>query len=161
MKGVSTSIQSLKANVVREEAVRCFTSGIGGVVSYALRGRARSIAELFIPYRFYQVRMRNRGREETTFFAIDAVEGSLDLCEFPKLPDEFLTFETRNALPCRLPLDRSDELLINKVRRVVFSRGFMRLKGLELTATPMLGEFYVPYWICFRGSDDRAKDSDP
>jgi len=157
MQRVGTKIRSLKANVSREDAIRFFTSGIGGLTAAFWKGRARSLAELYLPYRIYQVRMRNRGREEATFYAIDAVEGTLDLFEFPQLPDELVTLETRNALPCRTVPERSRELLMNKVRRVVFSRGFIRLKNLELEATAIPGEVYVPYWVCFRGGDQIAK----
>ena len=63
MQSVARTIRSLKANVSREEALRHFTSGTRGVAAAVLRGRARSMAELYIPYCLFRVNIRNAGRE--------------------------------------------------------------------------------------------------
>jgi len=117
------------------------------------------MAELYIPYRLFRVKIRNRGREETRIYALDAVEGTLDLIELPELPGEreMVTLKTRNALPCRLTADQARERLLGKVRRVLFSRGFARLRDLQIEARVVPGDLYVPYWVCFRGADHAAK----
>lgn len=159
MPSVAETIRSLKPNVSREDALRHFAGGVRGVAADFLRGRARSMAELYIPYHLFHVKIRNSGREETRIYALDAVEGTLDLFEFPELPGEreLVTLKTRNALPCRLPVDRTREQLLGKVRRVVFSRGFARLRDLQMEAKAVPGDLYVPYWVCFRGDDHAAK----
>src|ERR1035441_5727166 len=75
MRSVAETIRSLKPNVSREEALRHFTGGARGVAAGILQGRARSMAELYIPYRLYRVNVRNGGREESRIYALDAVEG--------------------------------------------------------------------------------------
>lgn len=151
-------IRTLRANVSHEEALRFFTGGVRGLAANLSRGRARGVAELYIPYRLFRVEIRNGGREEGRVYALDSVAGVLDLFEFSQLPgdDEVVTVATRNALPCRLTAERAREMVVDKVRRVVFSRGFMRLRDLQIEATAM-GELYFPYWVCFRGGEDDAK----
>ena len=39
---------------------------------------------------------------------------------------------------------------------MVFTQGFFRVRDLKIEATPVSGEICVPYWVCFRGSGDRA-----
>ena len=46
---------------------------------------------------------------------------------------------------------RSRELLLGKVRRLVFSTGFFRVRDLRISADLIPGEIYVPYWVGFRG----------
>ncbi len=159
MGNVSETIRSLRPNVSRQQALRHFTGGARGVVAGILQGRARSIAELYIPYRLYRVRITNGEREESRTYALDAVEGTLDLFEFPELPAEreLETINTRNFVPSRLTAEQSTEKLIDKVRRVLFLRGFVRLRDLRMEATAIEGDFYLPYWICFRGNDAVAK----
>lgn len=159
MRRVTRTIRSLKPNVGREEASQYFTGGPRGLVAGLLRGRAQSMAELHIPFHLFQVKITNSGRCESRFFALDAVEGVLDLYEFPRLPNEqqLISLQTRNALPSLLPVERAHERLLSKVRRVVFSRGFIRLRNLQLEASAIAGEVYVPYWVCFRGSDQMVK----
>ena len=159
MQSVGETIRSLKPNVSREEALRHFTSGVQGVAAGVIRGRAQSIAELYIPYRLFRVKITNRGREETRTFALDSVEGTLDLFEFPELPgeSEVVEIKSRNVLPCRLAAEEMQEQLMGKVRRLVFSRGFLRLRDLQMEATAVAGELHLPYWICFRGNAEAVR----
>jgi hypothetical protein len=159
MPGAAETIRSLKPNVSREEALLHFTGGARGGAARILQGRARSMAELYIPYRLFQVKIKNGGREESRIYGLDAVEGTLDLFEFPKFPaeQELVTLKTRNFLPCRLAAEQMKEKLIDKVRRLLFSRGFVRLRDLQMEATAIAGDLYLPYWVCFRGSERAAK----
>ena len=151
-------IQSLKPNVTREEAVKHFTEGIANATAGLLRGPVQSIADLYLPFRLYKVRFTNAGKEENHFFALDAVAGALDLYEFsaPPAESDLYIVDSRNVLPAAPDAVKSQERLIAKVRRLIFARGFFRLRNFELSATPIPGELYVPYWICFRGTDGRA-----
>jgi hypothetical protein len=157
-EGTSTHIRSLKANVTREEAIRHFTNGVLNGAVELIRGPVRSLAEFYIPYRIFQVRIRSGGREQTQTFAMDAVRGVLDLYRLPSLTedDQLLTLQTRNVLPAELNAAQAEERLIAKVRRMVFTQGFFRVRDLKIEATPVSGEICVPYWVCFRGSGDRA-----
>jgi hypothetical protein len=156
--GTSTHIRSLKANVTREEAIRHFTNGMLNGVVELIRGPVRSLAEFYIPYRLFEVRIRSGGREQTQTFAMDAVRGCIDLYRLPSVAadDQLLTLQTRNVLPADLNAAQAEERLIAKVRRMVFTQGFFRVRDLKIEATPVSGEICVPYWVCFRGAGDRA-----
>jgi hypothetical protein len=155
-EGSKTRIRSLKPNVTREEAIRHFSEGVVNGVAQLIRGPVRSLAELYIPYRLFQVIIRSAGREQNQTFALDAVRGALDLYRLPALTDngQFMTLETRNALPSGLDESQAAARLIEKVRRMVFTRGFFRVRDLKIEAIPIPGEICVPYWVCFRGSQD-------
>jgi hypothetical protein len=157
-EGPKTRIRSLKPNVTREEAIRHFSEGVVNGVAQLIRGPVRSLAELYIPYRLFQVIIRSAGREQNQTFALDAVRGALDLYRLPALTDngQFMTLETRNALPSGLDESQAAERLIEKVRRMVFTRGFFRVRDLKIEAIPIPGEIWVPYWVCFRGSNEQV-----
>ena len=144
---VFQTIRSLPRKVSREEALRHFTGGGRGIVASILRGRAQSIAEVFIPFTIFQVKIRNREREEMKIYALDAVAGSLDLFEFPETPAEAIlaTHTTRNFLRARLTPEQAQEKLTDKVRRLVFSRGFAQLRDLRIEAIANPADLHVPY----------------
>ena len=151
-------IRSLKPNVSREEAIRHFSNGVVNGAAKLLRGPVRSLAELYIPYRLFQVKIRSAGREQNQTFAMDAVLGVLDLYQLPAptADDQFLTLQTRNVLPVGLDAAQAEERLIEKVRRMIFTHGFFRVRDLKIEAIPLSGEICVPYWVCFRGSSERV-----
>jgi hypothetical protein len=151
-------IQTLRPNVTREEAIRHFSQGLVNGAAALIRGPVRSLAELYIPYRPYRVKISSAGREQTQTFALDAVHGTLDLYQLPALTagEQFLALETRNAIPAGLDAKQAAERLVAKVRRMVFTRGFFRVRDLKIQATPLSGEIYVPYWVCFRGSNEQV-----
>ncbi len=153
-----THIRSLKPNVTQEEAIRHFTNGMANRAAELIRGPVRSLAEFYIPYRLFQVTIRSAGREQNQTFALDAVRGVLDLYQLPTrtADDQLLTIQTRNVLPAGLDAAQAEERLIAKVRRMIFTRGFFRLRDLKIEALPLPGEICVPYWVCFRGSSERA-----
>ena len=152
-------IRTLKPNVTRDEAVRHFTEGAWSRGVSLIRGPVRSLAELYIPYRLFQVSIFSGGREERQLVALDAVRGVLDLYQFssPAGDADLLTLETRNALPSGLDTGVAEKRLIEKVRRIIFTRGFFRVRDLKIEATALSGEICVPYWVAFRGADDRVR----
>src|SRR5205085_5620158 len=96
------------------------------------------------------------GREQNQTLALDAVRGILDLYELPVLTahDRFVTLQTRNVLSGDLDIKQAQERLIAKVRRMIFARGFFRVRDLKIQAIPVPGEICVPYWVCFRGTSE-------
>jgi hypothetical protein len=151
-------IRSLKPNVTREEAIRHFSNGLVNGAAKLIRGPIHSLAELYIPYRLFRVKITSAGREQNQTFALDAVRGVLDLYQLPALAadDQFLTLQTRNVIPADLDVAQAEERLIAKVRRMIFTQGFFRLRDLKIEAFPVTGEICVPYWICFRGTNQRV-----
>jgi len=147
-------IRSLKPNVSREQAIQHFSAGALNLFTSLARGRIRSIAELYIPYRTFRVKITSGGRQQSRIFAVDAVRGVLDLFEFPAhlATSDLLTLETRNVLPTSLDDSQLKHQIIAKVRRIVFAQGFFKLRDLQIEADVIPGDYCVPYWVCFRGA---------
>jgi hypothetical protein len=152
-------IRSLKANVTREEAMQQFSSGMFDFLRETTSGPLRSVADFYIPFRLFQIEILNGGRRDQRIFGLDAVKGSLDLYHFEQLPGEReLTYmETRNCAEALLGEAEANQIVIAKVQRLLFSTGFFRMRNLQITAEPVAGEIYVPYWVGFRGRGLRAR----
>jgi hypothetical protein len=154
-----TNIRSLKPNVTREQAILQFSaSGVPRFFRDAAFGRLRSVAELYIPFRLFRAQISNRGKTEQLLVALDGVSGTLDLFQFDHVPTdaETIRVETRNHLSRSLDSATADSQLMAKLRRIAYGRGFFRLQGLEIYVSP-IDEIHIPYWLGFRGSDDRAR----
>ena len=154
------SIRSLKPNVTREDVIRQFSgSGPSAALRNVLYGRLRSVAELYIPFRLFRVQITNRGVFEENLVAVDAVSGTLDLFQFDHVPNgtETITIDTRNSPSSTLTDALLTDRVLAKLRRVLYSRGFFKMRDLQLSAVPLQDELHVPYWIGFRGSDHNVR----
>jgi hypothetical protein len=89
----------------------------------------------------------------STLFAIDAVNGSLDLFKFPHIPSaaELVSIQTRNHVAPTLAQQKAEDLLRQKVLRVIFQQGFFKVRDLKLEIALQLQELHVPYWLGFYG----------
>ena len=155
-------IRSLKPNVTREEAVLQFSPrGPSALIRNAAFGPLRSVAELYIPFHLFRVQIMNRGISEERLVALDAVGGTLDLYQFEHLPAETETMpvETRNCPSAELPDAAAIEMVVAKLRRILYARGFFRMRDLQITVVPLAVEIHIPYWLGFRGSESRARVS--
>lgn len=156
-----TQICSLRTNVTRAEAAMLLQGhGISAVLSRVARGPLRRLAPWYVPFRTYEVRIRNGGRNDVQFFAVDAVSGALDLYRFNELParDQLVTVETRNCVPVGLDAAATDRVVTDKVRRALYQTGFFRLRSLSIDAQPaQLPDVYVPYWVGFFGAGEHAR----
>lgn len=153
-------IRTLKPNVTREQAIRQFTSrGPATIFRNLTLGPLRSVADLYIPFRLFRAEIVNRGVPEKRLVALDAFSGTLDLYQFERPPydSDTLRLETRNSPPARLNDDAASELVIAKLRRILYTRGFFRMRDLRITAEPLPEELHIPYWLGFRGSDSHAR----
>jgi hypothetical protein len=153
-------IHSLKPNVTREEATEEFSRGrVLGLLCNAAFGPLRSVAEFYIPFHLFQVEVFNRGRRDIHLFGLDAVNGSLDLYHFEQLPgaEDVIVLETRNCIPAVLNDALAKQLIVAKVRRLLFSTGLFRIRDLRISAEPIPGEIHIPYWAGFRGHGTRAR----
>jgi hypothetical protein len=152
---MTASIQTLKPNVSQTEALRKFSSfGIGSIYRRLRTGPIQRIAEVYVPFHLYRVEY-DLGREhQSRLFAIDAVNGSLDLFEFPSIPNpgELHKIETRNSLPISITEEETQELLREKVLRVIFQQGFFKLREANLTCTRDPLALHLPYWLAFYGN---------
>jgi hypothetical protein len=152
-------IRSLRANVTREEATEQFSSGLGDILRTTAFGPLKSVADFYIPFRLFQVEIFNRGKRDQRVFGLDAVNGSLDLYHFEQLPDEgeVIYLETRNCSEPLLDEAEAKKIVAAKVQRLLFSTGFFRVRNLRISAEPVAGEIYIPYWVGFRGRGARAR----
>ena len=153
-------IRSLKPNVTRDEAIEQFSRDrVLGLLRSAAFGPLRSVAEFYIPFHLFQVEVVNRGRRDLRIFGLDAVNGSLDLYHFEQLPgpEDVIYLETRNCVPVLLDDALGKDLIVAKVRRLLFSTGFFRIRDLRISAEPIPGEIHIPYWVGFRGHGVRAR----
>jgi hypothetical protein len=149
------TIRILKPNVSRKDAIGVFSSrGFANRVWQMRNGPLQRIADAYVPCWIYGVCYGLGRTTQTRFFALDAVEGSLDLLEFPQPPgpQEFLSIETRNFLRPSLAEARAEELLREKVLRVIFQQGFFKLRkrGVEVVREPL--ELHLPYWLGLYGA---------
>ena len=154
------SIRSLKPNVTRDEVIRQFSAG-GASAAFrnALYGRLRSVAELYIPFRLFRVQITNRGILEEKLVAIDAMSGTLDLFQFDHVPNgtETITIDTRNCPSATITNVLLTDRLLAKLRRILYSNGFFKMRGLQLSAVVLPDELHIPYWIGFRGSENHVR----
>src|SRR5437899_9531233 len=98
----ANAIRALKPNVTQEEAVRAFSgAGVSALYWRMRSGPLRRIAGAYVPYYLYRVKYAGA---PARLFAIDAVDGSLDLFEFPRLPAvrELMEFDGRYRLHTNL-----------------------------------------------------------
>lgn len=153
---VLSSIQTLKPKISQTDALQKFsTFGPAALLRTLRLGPLQRIALVYVPFHLYRVDY-DLGREhQARLFAIDAVDGSLDLFEFPAppKPDELSHVETRNALPVNLTDDAARELLREKVLRIIFQQGFFKLRDANMTFQREPLDLYLSYWLAFHGKD--------
>src|SRR5439155_15181595 len=151
----ASSIRVLKPNVSQDEALRTFSAANLSSLYWRMRGgRLRRIADVYVPFRMYRVNYEIRKASYTRLFAIDAVDGSLDLFTFSRAPaeNEFVIIDTRNRLTASSDHARIGALLYDKVLRVIFQQGFFKLREPKLQLLSEPGELHVPYWLAFYGN---------
>jgi hypothetical protein len=153
---MATSIRTLKPNVTQNEALRKFASvGLGTLYRRLRIGPLRRIAGVYVPFFLYRVHYQLGRAPHSRFFAIDGVDGSLDLFEFPDVPGnaQLVELETRNVLRSTLSDQHAEKLLAEKVQRVIFQQGFFKLRDYKLECTREPIDMHLPYWLAFYGDD--------
>jgi hypothetical protein len=150
----TSSIRTLKPNVSQDEAMRTFASTSVAALYWRLRGGTlQRIASIHVPFFLYRVRYEMGGAAQTHLFAIDAVDGSLDLFVFPQVPtdSDVLSLETRNLLQPTLSAANAEKILHDKVLRVIFQQGFFKLRIPKLDIACQAIDLHLPYWLAFYG----------
>ena len=151
------AIRSLRPNVTRDEAIQAFTAtGLASLYWTLRTGSLQRVADAYIPFRIYRVHYSAGGGRHTHHFALDAVDGSLDLFEFAKPPGDADTVmvSTRNHPPAALTEALSENLLRDKVLRLIFQRGFFKVRNVQLETEQLPGEIHLPYWQGFYGTSE-------
>ena len=153
----TSSIRALKPNVTQEEAVRAFSGAGFSALYWRMRsGPLRRIADAYVPYFLYRVKYAGA---PARLFAIDAVDGSLDVFEFARIPveGELLPLNGRNRLQAVMTEERAAEVLRDKVLRVIFQQGFFKLRDARLEITLVPCELHLPYWLGFYERDGSVR----
>src|SRR5450432_3047447 len=136
------TIVSLRANVSESEAMRSFSAGSLSSMFWRLgKGQFKRIASAYVPFCLYRSSYEMSGKVHTRYFALDQVQGSLDLFEFPTLlgAEDLTDIKTRNHLPAALDEQAAESLLREKVLRLIFQRGFFQLRrpNLQIERNPL------------------------
>jgi hypothetical protein len=146
------SIVALRPNVTQADAVRAFSKGGLSSLYWRMKaGALQRIAVAYVPYQFYKVSYVMARAPQTRLFAMDAVDGSLDLFEFPHLPcwQHLLMVDTHNRLEPRLSDSAADELLREKALRAIFQQGFFKVREATLKFSRQPDLIHLPYWLGF------------
>src|SRR5215475_10466626 len=148
-----TGIRVLRPNVTREEALRQFSGGLSGSLRGLWSGPLRSVADFYIPFRVFEVEINNAGKKDRRILGLDAVTGSLDPYFFENLPSraEIEELETRNRVTANLDPVQARQIVTTKIQRLLFTRGFFRIRNLNISINPAPQEIHIPYWVGFRG----------
>lgn len=147
-------IRVLRPNVTQEEALRVFSSaGLSNLYWRIRSGPLRRIAEVYVPYFLFRVKC---GNDRPRLFAMDAVDGSLDLFEFPRIPEEgeFQAARNRNRLKAVLTEEQGADLLREKALRIIFQQGFFQLRHAHLEISFVPCELHLLYWLGFYGREN-------
>lgn len=148
-------IRTLRPNVTREEALRQFSGGLSGQMRKLRSGPLRSVADFYIPFRIFEVEINNAGKRNRRVLGLDAVTGSLDpyYFEHPPAHEELQELETRNQITASLDPTEARQIVTTKIQRLLFSRGFFRIRDLNIFIHPSPQEIHIPYWVGFRGGN--------
>jgi hypothetical protein len=150
------AILSLRPRMQREEAIRRLQAGR---LPRLLGARAlRSVGQAFVPFYLYRVELSDRGRRWGSYFALDAVSGTLDPYEFERPPerDELSEVETRNRPLPALPGPAAETALRDKLRRLRYQAGFFRVSEPSFAFERVPLDLHVPYWLGFYGHGEAA-----
>jgi hypothetical protein len=147
-----TTITSLRPNMSREQLFRIvLPGGVAGRMRMLL-SPVRGVADLYIPFDLFRVEIAHGTRRQTKHLAIDAVTSALDLYEVEADELQSMQVSTRNVVPKTSSAEQSERALLDKVRRMVFRKGFFALRDVSISAA-LVRTFYVPYWVVMVGGE--------
>ena len=149
----------LRAHVARDEAVDAFTHGVVGAVRWLALGPLRSIADVYVPFRLYEVITPSRPAARPLVLGVDAVAGALDLYRFDNIPRsaDLVNLHTRNHVNAVLSSSAARDVLLARVQRLLYQRvGFLAAGRCHVDVQPVGDVIHVPYWVGFFGRRDTA-----
>jgi hypothetical protein len=149
----------LRPNVSREQAVAAFNSSGLRRLSWIYDFRPlRSIADLYIPFRLYQVSIKHGNTVDTRWMAIDLIFGGLDPFSFEAFPcaEDMDGINNKNRPQPLLEDSVARQILKTKIQRVLFQTGFFRMRNLDIELQPAIEQLHMPYWVGFFGANEKA-----
>ena len=142
---------SLKSELTEHQAIDAFRRHDSAWVRRVLRPRLRSVARVFVPYYLFHVHIADGRQRQTGLFALDAVRGTLDPYRFDRNLDTLSVepVQSRNCLAAMLEMETAWPILVDKLRRVVFQTGFMRIRNPRFSMEGEPLNLHLPYWVGF------------
>jgi hypothetical protein len=147
-----TQMVALRANATEAEALREFSrKGISSFYWRATAGALQRIAQVYVPFQLYEVKYELAGVAYKRTFGMDAVNGSLDLFEFQeqRVAETSFPLQTRNVLAPALPAEKADEMLRERILRVIFQQGFFKMREASIQCARLPEVVHLPYWLGF------------
>src|SRR3989440_5774083 len=153
------AIRTLKPNVTQKDALRAFSAPGFSALYWRLRiGPLQKIADAYVPFWLYRVRYQLGRTPHARLFALDAVDGSLDLFELPRIPElhELISVDSRNRMVPSLTGERAEEILREKVLRVVSSKDSSSFAKPVSISRGSRGKCIFPIGSVFTAATDRC-----
>lgn len=145
-------IHTLVPNVTKEAALSELDSrGLRRL----LQGPLRKLAEVHIPFQLFRISVADAIVNSEVLLAIDLVRGTLDPYSFDTQP-ELSACAAKNPLPAKLSETDAAEIALTQGQRLLFSKGFFRLRNPKISVEAVGDVFYVPYWVAFYGAGEQA-----
>jgi len=154
-------VAAVRVNVSQEDALRQFAGGIAGRIAYAIFGPLKTLAQVYVPFELFEVRITNNGTEQLSVVGLEAVNGVMDLFHFEmkSLERQRVQVPTRNDLKPVLDKSLGSRIVQDKVRRALYGKAFWTLRRCSIAVKPLDEILYVPYWLGFRGRGPQARIS--
>lgn len=144
-------------SVQRRIGAREATSKLTGLWRELRRGRFVGAVEFYVPYRCFDVTIRNGRASDHLLIAIDSVNGRLDPWRVDRqtLNEECLLIDTQNVAEERLSEIHAMEVLDELTRRATYMKGFFKVRELGIEARS-LETIFMPYWVGIHERNDQA-----
>lgn len=120
-------------------------------------GRLRLVADFYLPFRLFRMKIANGEREKEMLMAIDAIAGGLDPCLFEEAPrpEELERIQSSRTAPMLLNEAQALKLLAERLKRDAYLKGFFKLGELNVSGH-LVASFYWPYWIGIYERNEQA-----
>ncbi len=154
-----TRICSLRMNVSRERALATFRPpGPVGLLRTWRNGPLRCVANTYLPFFLFRVRIDNAAQQEERFVALDGVHGTLDLYTLHSVPrpDDIEELETRNHVRPTLDPATAAAIVTERIRRIAYTTGFFKIRELQIRPEVIRLDLHIPYWVGFSGRSETA-----
>jgi hypothetical protein len=156
----ASGFSSVRGSLTFDQAKRAFGQG-GSRVSRTFtsmrRGCLRSIAEVYVPYHLFEVSISDGERRQSSYFALDAVTGALDVHRFDDRPENIELVHSRNRVPAAIDADDAWPVLVGKLQRALFQTGFFRLRDPRVSGRIEQSNLHMPYWLGFYEAGRRVR----
>ena len=120
-------------------------------------GRLRLVMDFYVPFRLFRLCLDDGKQKKESLMAIDAVIGGLDPYSFPEVPSaqELSFIKTARIAPSLLNEQQTLALLLEKLKREAFRKGFFKLGELKVGGE-QIADFHLPYWVGIYERNEQA-----